>query len=201
VLGHGLYVMQNFANANPRYQNRLHAGVDISWGNDLESHRAAGMTVLSHLHFEVRDFPYWSDAKDFGGTDRPEYERAPTPDNDVICAGRGYKPRGNEALPTLRDYGWRDFRAHGRRGHRPTAQSDQGLRGEGRVTKERQPDLSQSADLRPLEIARSGLFYRTAFAAEAMIWRRANDAVDLRTRRERVARRASAGAGSEQGAY
>ena len=175
VLGHGLYVMQNFANANPRYQNRLHAGVDISWGNDLESHRAAGMTVyaaadgrvkcveekirswpgrvvvlehalpdgtnvyslyghlndpwvgegqivargealgsvldqadLSHLHFEVRDFPYWSDAKDFGGTDRPEYERAPTPDNDVICAGRGYKPRGNEAMPFLKDYGWRD---------------------------------------------------------------------------------------------
>jgi len=209
VLGHGLYVMQNFANANPRYQNRLHAGVDISWGNDLESHRAAGMTVyaaadgrvkcveekirswpgrvvvlehalpdgtnvyslyghlndpwvgegqivargealgsvldqadLSHLHFEVRDFPYWSDAKDFGGTDRPEYERAPTPDNDVICAGRGYKPRGNEALPFLKDYGWRDFRAHGRRGHRPSAQSDQGTRGEGRVTKERQPDLS-----------------------------------------------------------
>ena len=175
ALGHGLYVMQNYANANPDYDNRKHAGVDLSWRNDLEAREAAGMPVfaaadgrvkciedkilswpgrvvvlehglpdgtvvysvyghlnepwvvegqavargksigsildqgdLSHLHFEIRDFPYWSDKKNFQGTDRPEYERAPTPDNDVICAGRGYKPDGKDALPTLRRYGWRD---------------------------------------------------------------------------------------------
>jgi murein DD-endopeptidase MepM/ murein hydrolase activator NlpD len=174
ALGHGLYVMQNYANPNPDFDNRKHAGVDLSWLNDLEAHKAAGMPVfaaadgrvkciddkitwpgrivvlehelprsevvysvyghlndpwvvegqtlasgepigsifdqgsLSHLHYEIRDFPYWSDKKQFGGTDEPEYERAPTADNDVICAGRGYKPAGEDALPRLSDYGWQD---------------------------------------------------------------------------------------------
>jgi murein DD-endopeptidase MepM/ murein hydrolase activator NlpD len=174
VPGHGLYVMQNYANPNPHYEDKWHAGVDLSWKNDLEAYLAADMPVYaaadgrvkcvedkilswpgsvvvleheypsetvysvyghlnplsvvegqfiasgevigtildqgdnSHLHYEVRNFPYWSDKKDFGGTDLPEYERAPTPDNDVICAGRGYKPKGKDALPTLKAYGWRD---------------------------------------------------------------------------------------------
>jgi murein DD-endopeptidase MepM/ murein hydrolase activator NlpD len=169
-MGHGFYVMQNYRNKNPDYDDRRHAGIDISWHNDQEASQAAGMTVyasavgtvkcvdrkitwpgqimviehrlpndrlvysvyghldelfvaegeevqrgepvgsilnqgdLSHLHFEVRKFPYWSDKRQFGGTDTPVYDRPPTESNDVICAGRGYAPLNEDT----NKFGWLD---------------------------------------------------------------------------------------------
>jgi murein DD-endopeptidase MepM/ murein hydrolase activator NlpD len=55
---------------------------------------------LSHLHFEIRGFSYWS-GKLGEPIDQPPEDR----NDQISCAGPGYKPHGER---TLEDYGWLD---------------------------------------------------------------------------------------------
>jgi len=54
----------------------------------------------SHLHFEIRTFPYWSYK-----LEEPVDEPPVDPADEISCPGPGYKPHGEK---TLEEYGWLD---------------------------------------------------------------------------------------------
>jgi len=54
---------------------------------------AANDITNSHLHFEIREFPFWFHA---GSDSRPVTNPPARPEDNISCAGPGYAPRGKE---------------------------------------------------------------------------------------------------------